>query len=1104
METKKCKIVSVIVTCYNSETYIYETIESLINQSYKDIEIIIVNDGSQGDFNSVISTYNHHKNIKFVFNSENKGLFYSRLIGFKASKGDYIAFCDADDQVSFDFYRILVNKLESSLSDFVIADYALKYNDGNSYYLNLDPFFNSNIEICGNDIFDFFMKQNGLCFSYYVMWNKLYKRELFEKCFQTFLEFSELNKRLTMCEDIAFSHLLWITAKKISNVHNIFYYYRQHNLQSTSSISNSIDFIKKLDDIKSVFNFFKRTMKSFKTFEKYKYNFYEWKSLYARIWYSKAVSLGYLELCKNDLELVFDLKNLSPTTSEDHFFISVKTNLNKNFEWLENIKKTICHESTKYVSFDIFDTLITRPLLYPDDLFHLMSEKVNKLIDTSTYFDFHNIRKESEINCRKNMLDKNNCEDITIDQIYEHMSKNYEIPIQITNKIKEYELDTELELCRQRKLGKELYDLAVFYDKTIVFTSDMYLTKNFICKLLNKNGYRKYKEIFVSSEEKVLKSTKNLFFNLLDKLKISSPSSVIHVGDNWNNDVQIPLSLGMKSGLLPNMVERLLCNNPGTYSGNLFKKITQPGNYAFNIDSAVKNFIGLRCMLGLIALNLFDTNILSFNHESDINSSPVILGYYPFGMHLYSITDWIAKKEISKNGTIHFISRDGFLVKKAYEMMAKNKKINYLYFSRKAIIPFILNSEKDIFTLSTFIRPQAMTPKKIRTLLYTILREHSEDYFKNLCLRNNFPIHANFSTETQFLNFFKFIYENLVDDKRLFEYKNGCKKYFSSIISNNDSFFDLGYSGRNEELFSKLFNIHINSYYIHTNTDIIERRKRLSNFNVETFYETSPQMYVLLREYLFAELAPSCIAYEYNNNNIFPIFEDYKRSFHSEFITSTIQKNALSFVYDFINTFKNFMNSIHYRKLDASQPFEFYLHHATDFDKQMFSHIIFEDDIYGGINLNLVTHWKKLQKVVIDEQISTINDLRNKISKLEQENLSLNIQHEKNKDINFSVLIENKYKKLTERMQEQLDDRWLIINFFINKIKKYENVSLDSIKNLDLKDIMKKEPIISPPDFDQNKYFDNYPDVFKAYKNGKIPNAFYHYFIHGKHENRKR
>lgn len=110
--------VSVVVTAYNVEKYISKTIESIINQTYKNLEIIIVNDNSIDNTLNVINKYNDPR-IILINNSENVGAGKSRQIGISKCTGEFIEIIDGDDWISFDYIEKLVRKQQETGADMV-------------------------------------------------------------------------------------------------------------------------------------------------------------------------------------------------------------------------------------------------------------------------------------------------------------------------------------------------------------------------------------------------------------------------------------------------------------------------------------------------------------------------------------------------------------------------------------------------------------------------------------------------------------------------------------------------------------------------------------------------------------------------------------------------------------------------------------------------------------------------------------------------------------------------------------------------------------------------------------------------------------------------
>ena len=154
--------VSVIVPVYNVEKYIKKCLESLVNQTLRDIEIIVVNDGSQDKSKEIIAEYvRKYPNIVYV-EKENGGLSDARNYGMKYAKGDYIAFVDSDDYVDTTMYEKMYNKAVEEKADYVECDFYWEYPDKLKKDVGIR----------------YSNKKDMLVYARVVAWNKLIKREI--------------------------------------------------------------------------------------------------------------------------------------------------------------------------------------------------------------------------------------------------------------------------------------------------------------------------------------------------------------------------------------------------------------------------------------------------------------------------------------------------------------------------------------------------------------------------------------------------------------------------------------------------------------------------------------------------------------------------------------------------------------------------------------------------------------------------------------------------------------------------------------------------------------------------------------------------------------
>ena len=200
----KKPIISIIVPVYNVEEYLGKCIESLVNQTIKDIEIILVNDGSPDKSLDIMKKYAKKHNNIVCIDKENGGQGSARNKALAEAKGEYVTFVDSDDWVTLDMCEKLLNKAQEDKSDLVFAGY-YKVESGNEI-----PG-----EIYGMDEEDILKKylltQSGPC-------HKLIKKNLI---IDNNLYFPEIRAY----EDISIVPVWGLYANKISCVNENLYYY---------------------------------------------------------------------------------------------------------------------------------------------------------------------------------------------------------------------------------------------------------------------------------------------------------------------------------------------------------------------------------------------------------------------------------------------------------------------------------------------------------------------------------------------------------------------------------------------------------------------------------------------------------------------------------------------------------------------------------------------------------------------------------------------------------------------------------------------------------------------------------------------------------------
>lgn len=209
-------LISIIINIYNGESFIDRCIDSLLHQTYSNIEIIIIDDGSTDKTGQIIDLYTD-KRIR-VFHTENKGISSSRRLGLSKVNGEYIIFIDCDDYVETTFLEKLYNTLTIQNADMAICEY---YEEYQNYKRHIYIQEHLQIEDYTKDLI------RGKTWS--VVWNKLIETTIVRQNQITF------PIGIRYWEDVPFSVCYSLYCNKIAYVHEPLYHYIKSNNESLTA-----------------------------------------------------------------------------------------------------------------------------------------------------------------------------------------------------------------------------------------------------------------------------------------------------------------------------------------------------------------------------------------------------------------------------------------------------------------------------------------------------------------------------------------------------------------------------------------------------------------------------------------------------------------------------------------------------------------------------------------------------------------------------------------------------------------------------------------------------------------------------------------------------
>ena len=235
------KKVSLIIPIYNTEKYLRRCLQSALDQTYKNMEVICVDDGSTDDSGMIADEFAKKYSYIKVIHQENRGESVARNTGLKVASGEYIGFLDCDDWIEPDMYENLVKVMEQKDVDLVAASWFVEQGEEcicvkNKKEVSSEPF--------GREQFLKYLyeRDSYKCLAY--MWDKLYKRQLLFDSAGKMLLF---NESLSLGGDVLYLAQIALNVNRVSYIDIPYYHYFQRN----DSGCHTIDLRKRQDWLKA-------------------------------------------------------------------------------------------------------------------------------------------------------------------------------------------------------------------------------------------------------------------------------------------------------------------------------------------------------------------------------------------------------------------------------------------------------------------------------------------------------------------------------------------------------------------------------------------------------------------------------------------------------------------------------------------------------------------------------------------------------------------------------------------------------------------------------------------------------------------------------------
>lgn len=342
---------SVIITVYNTNKDLFEScLRSLKAQTQERLEICVLDDGSSVDYSELVLKYG----LKYK-KTENRGILAARLSGIEMASGEYIAFCDSDDTVSFDYYRPMVECAELNNADIVINDWAF-HTDKSRYFCKQDVTIKEDFSISGDAVVEKFFEPCGKQHSLFVLWNKIYRADLLRYAARSVAEGEITKDRCIYSEDAALNFYAFLYAKRLFNVHTGYYFYRIHNSQTVSVISSERLSIQ-ISQMARTLDIMQSELEKRPALLHLCKNVQLWRELMARNHYSHAKTKGYVELYEH-IKKSYKVRKLKRSKLSDGYIYTVNVLLPENFNEVDATLRDIyyakdfvsvsCNKSNRY------------------------------------------------------------------------------------------------------------------------------------------------------------------------------------------------------------------------------------------------------------------------------------------------------------------------------------------------------------------------------------------------------------------------------------------------------------------------------------------------------------------------------------------------------------------------------------------------------------------------------------------------------------------------------------------------------------------------------------------------------------------------------------
>lgn len=720
----------------------------------------------------------------------------------------------------------------------------------------------------------------------------------------------------------------------------------------------------------------------------------------------------------------------------------------EKFMDLNELKRIIASEEHKVISFDIFDTLVVRPCLNPTDILKLVGKRCG--------YDgnFLEMRRAAEQQARRLAGGK----EIKFCDIYRCFEEMFDFSKEEVEMFQKEELRIEKQYIYARQAMKDIYDFAIQTGKKIILVSDMYLSLKVIEEILEKNEYRGYSKIYLSSECGKTKSSGELFEQLLVDLAQENihPCEVLHMGDNEKSDVLVPEKRNICTVHIPRTHWLLRKNQK-------LKKLYD----------CVERKLDNTFLLGYASNRVFNDPFRKYAPNTYFYGSKYNISNMMFAPFFLSFVKWMLEDSIQEGiDTLCMVYRDGYLPEKIYHTIGEyyGKDIpetRRLYLTRAMINKFYSSERNGLFesindmlcsdnmTIHDFIKNRLyVSNDKYTEVLSVFMRHGYKDETDKIGRRDVLASWINELTEIFVENARKSV--------------PNIREYCRHVLKNAGkvAVYDVGYRGSVCRFLRKQLQIETSGYHLFAKEGYRYGWEKNSCLKYAIMYglitEKDSMLVNCLTEDLLNSSEPSVIDVNKRDDGAYEFIRDDNWTTNEPI--QLLQEYIIQYAEGFADLFKSDMRFLEF---DIHHYFEVYLDflkNSTENDTRIFQDIVYKESSFMNPHAqNVYREWmlkhrfqdkKKRIHYEMEESIKEISDnlsyrlkptiifVGNPIHIREDELRKISLQKRNDSKCSYRLVMET-----SEHTKNEYENLWNIQSDIISRIdleRGYEkNVNMD-------------------------------------------------------------